>query len=111
MQTRAAIVWKECQPSPLKPQTCKTPSSARCWSKHGAAHLLAGHRTNSANPQLRATNGGQGDHAYGAVASIHRFGSSLNEQVHFHVCVVDVVFEEGTKSVIFHPASARQVAS
>jgi len=25
----------------------------------------------------------------GAVAFIHRFGSSLNEHVHFHVCAVD----------------------
>lgn len=54
----------------------------------------------------------------GAIAFIHRFGSSLNEHVHFHVCVVDGVFEEvqtsrgaddavGDKpaapSVIFHP--------
>ncbi len=30
----------------------------------------------------------------GAVAFIHRFGSSLNEHVHFHVFVVDGVFEE-----------------
>ena len=29
----------------------------------------------------------------GAVAFIHRFGSSLNTHVHFHVCVVDKVFE------------------
>jgi hypothetical protein len=29
----------------------------------------------------------------GAVAFIHRFGSSLNEHLHFHVCVVDGVFE------------------
>jgi Putative transposase/Transposase zinc-binding domain len=30
----------------------------------------------------------------GAVAFIHRFGSSLNEHVHFHVCALDGVFEE-----------------
>jgi hypothetical protein len=30
----------------------------------------------------------------GAVAFIHRFGSSLNGHVHFHVCAVDGVFEE-----------------
>ena len=30
----------------------------------------------------------------GAVAFIHRFGSSLNGHVHFHVCVVDGVCEE-----------------
>ena len=29
----------------------------------------------------------------GAVAFIHRFGWSLNEHVHFHVCVIDGVFE------------------
>ena len=63
----------------------------------------------------------------GAVAFIHRFGSSLNEHVHLHVCVVDGVFEEvagdvvtgadtdaqavtdgqsSPSKVIFHPASA-----
>lgn len=59
----------------------------------------------------------------GANAFIHRFGSSLNQHVHFHVCVVDGVFEamvgEGDvdvnadadvqappPGVIFHPASA-----
>jgi hypothetical protein len=51
----------------------------------------------------------------GAVAFIHRFGSSLNEHVHFHVCAVDGVFEAVasaagaepiTAGVIFHPASS-----
>jgi len=59
----------------------------------------------------------------GAVAFIHRFGSSLTEHVHFHVCVVDGVFEEvpgevdaddtvsppgvifGAPKLRFHPAS------
>ena len=52
----------------------------------------------------------------GAVAFIHRLGSSLNAHVHFHVCVVDEVFEvvpgeadadaqATAPSVIFHPAS------
>ncbi|WP_413882000.1 transposase [Candidatus Aalborgicola defluviihabitans] len=54
----------------------------------------------------------------GAVAFIHRFGSSLNAHVHFHVCVVDGVFEavalEGDANaapqssppgIVFHPAS------
>ena len=58
----------------------------------------------------------------GAVASIHRFGSSLNTHVHFHVCVIDGVFEVaadtasadpaapvevnlGTPALRFHPAS------
>jgi hypothetical protein len=57
----------------------------------------------------------------GAVAFIHRFGSSLNTHVHFHVCVIDGVFEVaadtanedpaapevnlGTPALRFHPAS------
>ena len=56
----------------------------------------------------------------GAVAFIHRFGSSLNGHVHFHACVVDGVFEVVARpaqaddvtdataappSVIFHPVS------
>jgi hypothetical protein len=57
----------------------------------------------------------------GAVAFIHRFGSSLNGHVHFHVCAVDGVFEqvpgEGDADadaqdaaipagVLFHPATS-----
>jgi len=54
----------------------------------------------------------------GAVAFTHRFGFSLNEHVHFHVCVVDGVFEEvagegsadaamqvSASGVVFHPAT------
>ena len=50
----------------------------------------------------------------GAIALIHRSGSSLNGHVHVHVCVVDRVFEElagdtGAQSlppgIVFHPAS------
>jgi hypothetical protein len=53
------------------------------------------------------------------MAFIHRFGSSLNAHVHFHVCVVDGVFEEipvavvgqtdvqsSPPGIVFHPASA-----
>jgi hypothetical protein len=55
----------------------------------------------------------------GAVAFIHRFGSSLNGHVHLHVCVVVGVFEEvpsqgdadadvqsSPPGIVFHPASA-----
>lgn len=58
----------------------------------------------------------------GAVAFIHRFGSSLNEHVHFHVCVVDGVFEEVagegdadvqaiSPGVIYHPATGIDAAT
>ena len=45
----------------------------------------------------------------GAVAFIHRFGSSLNEHVHFHCCIVDGVFEPADTAeaagVEFHAAT------
>ena len=41
----------------------------------------------------------------GALAFIHRFGSSLNTHVHFHVCVMDGVFEALPDGVIFHAAT------
>lgn len=53
-----------------------------------------------------ATNPDQSALHIGAVAFIHRFGSSLNEHVHFHVCVVDGIFEElaepAAPGIIFH---------
>jgi hypothetical protein len=57
----------------------------------------------------------------GAVAFIHRFGSSLNGHGHFHVCAVDGMFEKvpaqrqgdvdadvqaSPPGIVFHPASA-----
>lgn len=53
----------------------------------------------------------------GAVAFIHRFGSSLNTHVHFHVCVVDGVLEllagadlVNAPPVTFHPAQIDDAA-
>lgn len=53
----------------------------------------------------------------GAVAFIHRFGSSLNTHEHFHVCVVDGVFEAlpdadsvNAPSIAFRPAQIAEAA-
>ena len=56
-----------------------------------------------------------------AVAFIHRFGSSLNTHVHFHVCVADGVSETVTPDdtaqaptltgVTFHPTSGLDEAA
>ena len=48
----------------------------------------------------------------GAVAFIHRFGSSLNQHIHFHCCVIDGVFDaagtpDDAPSVSFHAALAQ----
>jgi Putative transposase/Transposase zinc-binding domain len=79
------------------------------------AQTLQANSPDAANPDKQALH-------IGAVAFIHRFGSSLNEHVHFHVCVVDGVFQEvagegegdadadadaqvHVPGVIFHPAT------
>ena len=43
----------------------------------------------------------------GAVAFIQRFGSSLNEHVHFHCIIIEGLFDSNLKtdgSAAFHPA-------
>ena len=67
-----------------------------------------------------AANVDRADLHIGAIAFIHRFGSSLNGHVHFHVCVVDGVFEEvagatdaqtSLPGITFHPASTIDAAA
>ena len=59
------------------------------------AHL---HRSNGASARAR----------FAAVSFIHRFGASLNRHIHYHCCVIDVVFEpveetdDGPQSARFH---------
>ena len=56
---------------------------------------------------LRAHSPGSGPAArLGAVAFIHRFGSSLNAHLHFHCVVIDGVFDSAAAGgVIFHAAT------
>jgi len=42
----------------------------------------------------------------GAVAFIHRFGSTLNAHLHFHCAVIDGLFEPAAGGVVFHAASS-----
>ena len=57
--------------------------------------------------QLRAHSPGAGLAArLGAVAFIHRFGSTLNPHLHFHCVVIDGVFDAAAAGgVLFHAAS------
>ena len=69
-------------------------ATRRGGTEHGAAHFF---RVIAQSLQSNSPGSAKQDRAalhIGAVAFIHRFGSSLNEHVHFHVCVVDGVFEE-----------------
>jgi hypothetical protein len=55
---------------------------------------------------LRAHSPGSGPAArLGAVAFIHRFGSTLNPHLHFHCAVIEGVFEPAAGGVVFHAAT------
>ena len=60
---------------------------------------------------LRAHSLGAGPAArLGAVAFIHRFGSTLNPHLHFHCVVIDGVFDSSTAGrAIFHAATGLDV--
>jgi hypothetical protein len=54
---------------------------------------------------LRAFSSDATDGArFEAVTFVHRFGSALNANLHFHCCVIDGLFREADEGVGFHPA-------
>ena len=48
--------------------------------------------------------------ACGAVTIVQRFGAALNTNIHFHVFVLDGVFEKDDDDVRFHPSPSLKVA-
>ena len=60
----------------------------------------------------RASSGAPADAQLGAVSFLHRFGSSLNPHLHFHLVVLDGVFSRvdsrDTGDVVFHQAKLLQ---
>ncbi len=58
--------------------------------------------------RLRHSSPGAGPRSrLGAVSFLHRFGASLNPHFHFHICVIDGVFErDADRHVHFHEVQA-----
>ena len=50
------------------------------------------------------------DAHFGAVTFVHRFGSALNANLHFHCCVIDGVFSTADEGVRFHPTFLTEAA-
>ena len=58
---------------------------------------------NSVENALQSCCADAPDHArLGAVTFVHRFGSVLNGNIHFHCCVIDGVFSAEDEAVRFH---------
>ena len=50
------------------------------------------------------------DARFGAVTFVHRFGSALNANLHFHCCVIDGLFSAAEAGLRFHPVCLTEAA-
>jgi hypothetical protein len=97
-ETAAHLVDHVLPRLPVRQWVLSLPKRLRYHLHHDPKALNAALRilVDEIERHLRAHCSGAGPNARaGAVAFIHRFGSSLNLHAHFHVCVIDGVFEPG----------------
>jgi len=95
-ESAAHLVDHVLPPLPVRQWVLSLPKRLRYHLHHDRAALNCTLRIflDEIERLLRAHSPGAGpDARAGAVAFIHRFGSSLNLHTHFHVCVIDGVFE------------------
>ena len=94
---------------PLRQWVLSVPKRLRYFLERDAALQGAALRLflGVVEQRLRAHSPGAGSTArLGAVAFIHRFGSTLNPHLHFHCVVIDGVFEPApADAVVFHAAA------
>ena len=95
-ETAAHLVDHVLPPLPVRQWVVSLPKRLRYYLQHDRKALNTTRRIllDEIARHLRAHSAGAGPNARtGAVAFIPRFGSSLNPQTHFHVCVINGVFE------------------
>jgi len=95
-ETAAHLVDHVLPRLPVRQWVLSLPKRLRYYLQHDREALNSALRIvlDEIERHLRAHSPGAGpDARAGAVAFIHRFGSSLNLHTHFHVCVIDGVFE------------------
>jgi hypothetical protein len=95
-ESAAHLVDHVLPPVPMRQWVLSLPKRLRYHLHHDREALNTALRIflDEIERHLRAHSPGAGpDTRAGAVAFIHRFGSSLNLHTHFHVCVSDGVFE------------------
>ena len=95
-ETAAHLVDHVLPPLPVRQWVLSVPKRLRYCLQNNREALNSALRIflDEIERHLRAHSPGAGpDARAGAVAFIHRFGASLNQHTHFHVCVIDGVFE------------------
>jgi hypothetical protein len=105
-ETAAHLVDHVLPRLPVRQWVLSLPKRLRYYLQHDREALNSTLRIllDEIERHLRAHSPGAGpDARAGAVAFIHRFGSSLNQHTHFHVCVIDGVFESDAQGGVgFH---------
>jgi hypothetical protein len=62
--------------------------------------------------RLKASSPGAPPEArFGAVTFVHRFGSALNANLHFHCAIIDGVFSAQDEGVRFRPVPPKGITS
>ena len=95
-ESAAHLVTTSLPRLPVRQWVLSLPKRLRYYLQHDREALNCALRIflDEIERHLRAQSPDAGPHARaGAVAFIHRFGSSLNLHTHLHVCVIDGVFE------------------
>ena len=111
VETAAHLVDHVFPPLPVRQWVLSVPKRLRYFLQRNAALQGAVLRIflRAVEHCLRKHSPGCGANAsLGAVAFIQRFGSSLNEHVHFHCCIIEGLFDSTTNTdgtVAFHPSS------
>jgi hypothetical protein len=107
VETAAHLVDHVFPPLPVRQWVLSLPKRLRYHLQHDPKVLNSVLRIflGQIERHLRDHSPGAGEGArIGAVAFIHRFGASLNPHIHFHVCVIDGVFEgDGENGVRYFP--------
>jgi len=109
VETAAHLVDNVLPPLPVRQWVLSVPKRLRPFLHHNPAIAGAVLRIflRAIRTTLQQASPGAGPGAQiGAISFLHRFGSSLNAHFHFHVCVVDGVFEEDAEGLVqFHQAT------
>jgi hypothetical protein len=104
-ETAAHLVDHVIPPVPVRQWVLSLPKRLRGYLQHDPKMISAMRRivVNVVEQALRHLSGcGHTKARFSAISTLHRFGSSLNPQVHFHCCVTGGLFSAEANGVNFH---------
>jgi hypothetical protein len=98
---------------PVRQWVCSLPKRLRYFLLHDAElvnQVLRVFLEEVEKALLACSPGAPSDARFGAVSFVHRFGSALNANLHFHCCVIEGLFRTEGEKLRFHPAKITETA-